>query len=150
MHIACSIDIHSPRAAVFRWLASPEKAMAWMTGVSKTEILHQTSEMTGTTFRETVAEDGQELEMRGVVTRYEPDRLIAFHLVSKIHTVDVEYVLTDIENGVCLIQRAGIQWKFPMNIISLLIGTTMKRNIAAQSHKELDQLKVLCEGLRPD
>jgi hypothetical protein len=37
-------------AALFSWLAAPERAMAWMKTVSKTEIRHRTEDKIGTTF----------------------------------------------------------------------------------------------------
>ena len=53
-----------------------------MTSVTKTEILHETPERVGTTFREVVEEDGNGVELQGVITDYKPDRSISFHLGS--------------------------------------------------------------------
>jgi hypothetical protein len=38
-------------------------------------------------------EDGKNLEMTGTITGYTPGQMIAFHLESKIHTVDVSYTV---------------------------------------------------------
>jgi acetyl-CoA carboxylase carboxyltransferase component len=120
--------------------------MVWMTSVSKGEILHQTSDMIGTTFRETVEEDGKGIEMHGVITGYEPDKSISFHIESQINVVDVEYSIEGTHNGVCLTQKGIVHWKFPMNVISIIIGGKIRQNIIAQSREELDRLKKLSEG----
>ena len=117
-----------------------------MTSVSKTEIIHQTPGLTGTTFRETVEEDGQGLEMQGIITSFEPGKSISFHLTSRIHEVDVEHRVEQLGDGARLTQNAIIRWKFPMSLISLIIGAKMRRGIIDQSQQELGKLKELCES----
>jgi len=59
--------------------------MVWMSSVSKTELLHKTPDMIGTTFREIVEEDGRGTELQGVVTEYKPNQLISFHLSGQLN-----------------------------------------------------------------
>jgi hypothetical protein len=87
------IEIESTPETVFSWLAKPEKAMVWMKSVSKTEMLNETPELVGTTFREVVEEGGRGIVIHGSVTGYDPCKSISFHLSSKIHMLDVEYSL---------------------------------------------------------
>ena len=94
MKLTYSIDINSKPEKVFYWLGTTEKAMTWMTNVSKTEMLRETPDMIGTTFRETIEENGRSTEMYGMVTGYRENRLLAFHLSGKYNIVDVEYQLT--------------------------------------------------------
>jgi hypothetical protein len=72
MKIYFSIDINSLPETVFSWVEKPEKAMKWMTSVARGEILHETPEKIGTTFREVVEENGSGVELQGVVTDYKP------------------------------------------------------------------------------
>jgi uncharacterized protein YndB with AHSA1/START domain len=109
MKTSNSIDIDSTPESVFHWLAKPERARVWMTSVSKTEILNETPDRVGTTFRETVEEDGNGIEMQGVVTGYQPNKLISFHLDSRVNQVDVEYRIEETHMGVRLTQTARIQ-----------------------------------------
>ena len=146
MKISFSIEINSPPATVFSWLESPEKAVEWMTSVAKTEILHETPERIGTTFREVVAEDGQGVEMQGIITDFKPGKSISFHLDSRVNVVDVEYCVEAKQNGTRLTQIANVQWKFPVNVISLFMGSKMKQGIRDQSQKEFRKLKELCES----
>jgi len=146
MKISFSIAINSPPATVFSWVEKPEKAMKWMTSVAGGEILHETPERIGTTFREVVEEDGNGVELQGVITDFQPNKSISFHLDSRVNVVDVYYHIEAIPNGTRLTQTANVHWKFPVNVISLFMGTKMKQNISAQSQKEFEKLKELCES----
>jgi hypothetical protein len=146
MKISYAIEIKSSPEVVFGWLEKPEKAMVWMTSVSKTEILHETTEMVGTTFREVVEEEGGAIEMQGCITGYQSNKSISFHLNSKVNIVDVKYCIEEIREGVRLVEQANIQWKFPINILSMIIGDKIKQNVTAQLRGEFNKLKELCEG----
>ena len=146
MKISFSIDIDSPPARVFGWLESPEKAMQWMTSVARTEILHETPERVGTTFREVVEENGNGVELQGTITGFIPDRSISFHLTSRVNELDVEYGVEAIPTGTRLTQNANVRWKFPVNVISIFMGGKMRQGISAQSQKEFEKLKELCES----
>jgi uncharacterized protein YndB with AHSA1/START domain len=122
MNESFSIVINSPPATVFGWLEKPEKAVKWMTSVTKTEILNETPERIGTTFREVVEKDGNGVELHGAITDYKPNRSISFRLDSRVNVVDVEYCVEAIPNGMRLTQTGNVTWKFPVNVISLFIG----------------------------
>ncbi len=145
MKISTSIDIHSTPEAVFGWLSRPEKAMEWMTSVSKTEILEEKAGMVGTTFREVVEDDSGSMEMRGTITAYEPLHSISFHLGSRVNALDVTYCIEPIAGGVRVIEDADVQWKFPVNIYGLFAGEKLRQGILAQLQDEFRKLKALCE-----
>ena len=149
MKISYTIDIDTTPDKVFYWLNDPERAMAWMSSVSKTEIVHETTDMVGTTFREIVEENGRWTELEGVVTDYRPNQLIAFHLSGKFNIVDVEYHLEGMENRTRLTQQAHIRFKSFMKVVSLLTGPLFKKKIMAQSRQEFAKLKELCEPDAP-
>lgn len=116
-----------------------------MTSVSGGEILHETPDRVGTAFREVVKDESGSIEMHGMITGFEPDKSIAFHLESRVNNVDVEYQVEKIDNGSRLLYHAKIKWKFPVNIISIFMGNKMKQSILAQLQDELGRLKELCE-----
>jgi hypothetical protein len=147
MKISYSIRISNKAEVVFQWLSSPEKAKVWMKSVSETAYINKTENMIGTTFRETVEENGKKLEMEGIVTNCVNNKLISFHMQSKIHVFDVEYSIEETVDGVRLVATSDIKWKFPMNIICLITGPKIKRNIMEQSAKEFLKLKELCETI---
>ena len=91
MKIKHTIDIKSSPEKVWYWLGNPERAKVWQTNVSKTEIIKQTPDMIGTTFRETIEENGSGTEMEGVVTDYRENQVLAMHLCGKYNVVNVKW-----------------------------------------------------------
>lgn len=146
MRIACEIRISKAPEAVFPWIADPAKAMQWQRNVKGGEIIDSTPDMVGTTFRETIEENGRSLDMAGEITQYLKDRLIAFRLESRIHVVEVSYSVEAVNAQTRVSVLAGITWKFPMNVASLLLGGKMRRELAAQVDGELRELKAICES----
>ena len=145
MKISTTIDIYREPEEVFSWINEPDKAMRWQKGVKSGEIIKEIPEKIGTTFKEVMEENGKSLIMYGEITNYIPNELISFQLESKIHKVHVNYsVKGEIEKSTVLIEST-IDWKFPMNIICLIIGLKIKAKILDQTKSELSELKRLCE-----
>ena len=145
MEVALAIDIFCKPAEVFPWVAEPDKAMLWQKGVKGGQILKETSEKVGTTFREEMAENGNSLVMYGEITDYVQDQLLSFHLESKIHKVDVSYSIVWTNDRSIFAVESTIHWKFPMNVISFVIGRKIREGILQQTESELAELKRLCE-----
>jgi uncharacterized protein YndB with AHSA1/START domain len=145
MHVSGFVEITSTRQRVFAFLQNPEKAMLWQTSVTSAEIEHATPDLVGTTGRETVSDGTGSLEMQTTVTRVDPDRLIRFHVESRVNAVDVEYRLESDGQSVRLTQNAEIRWKFPLSVLMLFMGARTQRGITDQMRTELGNLKRLCE-----
>ena len=145
MRITCVNEILKPPEFVFPWIAEPDKAMQWQKNVKGGEILIDEPEVVGTTFKEQIEEGGESLEMVGVITQYIENQVIGFHLESKIHQVDVSYSLEALDNTSKITIDAIIKWKFPLNLMSILIGNKMKKGIAGQMEAEILELKRICE-----
>ena len=145
MKITTAINISSKPNEIFPWIDNPDRAMRWQKGVKKGEIIKETTEKIGTTFREELEENGKTLVMYGEITDYVPDKLISFKLESRIHRVLVNYSVVEITNKSTVTADSQIKWKFPMNIISLIIKNKIKTNILRQIKSELLELKKLCE-----
>ena len=90
-------------------------------------------------------ENGNSIVMYGEITDYIQDKLISFHLESKIHSFDVDYSIVSKAKKSTFTIDLRIKWKFPMNIISLIFGRKMKEGILQQTKTELAELKRLCE-----
>lgn len=146
MRITHSVDISRRPEDVFPWIGSPEKAMVWMSSVSKREFVHRTPEVIGTTFREIVSDDGGATELHGVVTGYRPNRFISFHLSGHYNDVDVEYRLEEKGNGTRVTQKADIRFKSFLRVIGILMRPMIRKKLALQAGREFAALKALCEG----
>ncbi|MGB6894596.1 MAG: SRPBCC family protein [Dehalococcoidia bacterium] len=145
MKITLAVDILCKPEEVFPWIAEPDKAMLWQKGVKGGEIIKETPEKIGTTFREEMEENGNSIVMYGEITNYIQDKLISFHLESKIHRLDVSYSIMWNDNKSTFTAESTIHWKFPMNVISLILGRKIKEGILHQTESEFAELKRLCE-----
>jgi len=145
MKLTYTIDINSTPEIVFSWLGTPERAMMWQTSVSKTEILHETPDMIGTTFREIVEENGRRVEMNGVVTDYRKDQVLAMHLDSKYNNVDVEYRLEEIGGRTRLTMISNIRLRSFLRVFSIILWPAFKKKLLRQLNREYARLKELCE-----
>ncbi len=145
MKLQYSLVINSTPEIVFSWLSTPEKAVVWQTSVTKTEILHQTKDMIGTTFRETLAENGRSTEMHGIVTEYNKNQRLAMKLNGDYNDVNVEYLIKPVENYTCLTINSTIKFKSFLRIASIILRPVIRKKLLAQLHKEYARLKELCE-----
>ena len=112
MIITYENEILKPPEIVFPWIAEPEKAMKWQKNVKGGEIIINKPEIIGTTFKEVIEEDGNSLEMYGIITKYTENKIIGFHIESKIHEFDVSYSLEEINKATKISIEAIIKWKF--------------------------------------
>ena len=145
MRVASETEISRAPEMVFPWIAEPEKAMKWQKNVKRGDIVDSKPGVVGTTFIELIEEDGKSLEMHGTITRFIENKNIGFHIRSKIHEFDVDYSLELTDNSTKVSIEAIIEWKFPLNVISLLFGQRMKKKITKELESELNELKRLCE-----
>lgn len=145
MRISHSIEIGRTPDKVFHWLAEPDRAMEWMTSVTKGEIIEETPEMVGTRFRETVEENGAGTELTGVITEFETNRRISFHLEGTFNSVDVTYTLREKGGGTELSQNADVRFKGFTRVLMTLLGPAFKRKILGQARDEFARLKEICE-----
>ena len=76
MEIALTVDIFCKPEEVFPWIAEPHKAMRWQKDVKGGEILKETSEKVGTTFREEMEENGHSIVLYGEITDYVQNELM--------------------------------------------------------------------------
>ena len=145
MKISNTIGIQSSPEKVFYWLEDAGRAMKWMTSVTKTEIIQETPDMVGTTFREYIEENGRGTEMQGEVIDFVENRRIAFHLEGDFNSVEVEFILENREGITLLTQNAEIHFKGIVGVMSIFLGYFFKKKIIRQSQNEFARLKELCE-----
>ena len=145
MKLTYSIDINCTPEKVWYWLGTPERAMVWQTNVSKTEIIKETPNWIGTTFRETIEENGSGTEMEGVVTDYRENQALAMHLSGKYNVVDVEWSIEEKGEHTRLTVYSNIRFRSFIKILSILIRPVFKKKITEQLQEEFARLKELCE-----
>ena len=145
MKISNTIEIKCTPEKVFYWLEDPSRAMEWMTSVTKTEIIKETPNMVGTTFREYIEENGQGTEMRGVITEFISNKRLAFHLEGDFNSTEVDFTLEEKDGITQLTQNAKVHFKGILKVMSIFCGPFFKKKIISQAQSEFARLKELCE-----
>lgn len=145
MKFTYTTEINCRPEKVWYWLGTPERAMVWQANVSKTEILQKTPNWIGTTFRETIEENGSSIEMQGIVTDYRENQSLAMHMSGKYNVVDVEWLIEEKGKYTHLTMNSNIQFKSFLRFINIILWPTFKRNIQKQLYREAAKLKELCE-----
>jgi len=128
MKIINKIEINSTPQKVFYWLSDPNRAMEWQTSVVETEIISLTPEITGTTFREVIEENGRRTEMYGRIAGFKQNEMISFHLIGKFNTVDIQFTLQKSVSSTLLIQTAEIHFKSYLKILDILLQPSKLRH----------------------
>ena len=146
MKLSYTVDINCTPERVWYWLGNPERAMVWQTNVSKTEIIKETPNMIGTTFRETVEENGSGVEMQGVVTDYRENRSLAMHLSGKYNVVDLAWRIEEMEGYTSVTLNSDIRFKSFVKILNILMRHFFRKKITEQLRGEFARLKELCES----
>jgi hypothetical protein len=139
------MDINCTPEKVWYWLGTPERAMVWQTNVSKTEILQETPNMIGTTFRETIEENGRGVEMSGIVTDYRENQSLAMHLSGKYNVVDVEWRIEEMGERTCLTMHANIRFRSFVRVLNIFMRPTFQKKAMEQLQREFATLKELCK-----
>ncbi|MFH1023782.1 MAG: SRPBCC family protein [Planctomycetota bacterium] len=142
MRIVNTVEINATPAEVFYWLEEPDRAKQWATSVTRSEFIEKTPNKVGTTFREYVEEDGRGIEMHGVVTEFETNRLFAVHLESELHSADVRFALAEEGTMTKLTQNVELHFK---SVLSDAVCDSIKKTVMAQAQGEFARLKGLCE-----
>ena len=127
MKVASETAFFKTPEVIFPWISEPEKAMKWQKNVKKGVIVDSKPGVVGTTFIESIEENGKCLEMHGTITRFVENKNISFYIKSKIHEFNVDYSLELTNKSTKVSIEATIVWKFPMNVISLFIGQKIKK-----------------------
>jgi hypothetical protein len=120
--------------------------MMWQTNVTKGDILKQTPNMVGTTFRETIEENGGSTEMEGVITDYRENEVLAMHLSGKYNVVDVEWRIETRGENTRLVAYFDTRFRSFIGILSVLFRPVFKKKILEQLQAEFTKLKELCES----
>jgi len=97
MKTTTDVEISRPLSEVFRYTL--ENVADWSITVVEDEVIEETPEHVGTTFRIVTEDRGRRMEMNGEVTRYELDRLSEIHLTSTAFDIDALYEFEDLGGG---------------------------------------------------
>jgi len=145
MKIVNKILIDAPPEEVFAWLEDSERAKQWAVTVKSSEIIHETPERVGTTFREYIEEDGRGIEMLGVLTEFVVGKRFGVRLESRLNVVHVCFILAPEDGRTRLTQDVDLRFKGLLKLLTPFVRRSVRRKITSQTQREFGRLKQLCE-----
>jgi hypothetical protein len=145
MQIIHTIKISRSPDEVFPWIGNPEKALKWQINVAGSRILNQVEGMVGTTFEETISDRKGSTTLKGVITKWETNKLVAFQLEGQYNRVETEFQLEPDNGYTKVIQRAKIEFISFTRFIMFFMGSFFKKKIEKEYSSQFERLKNLCE-----
>lgn len=144
MQNEASIEIDRPIEDVFR--LTNEHVAEWSIVVVEDEVIEQTPEGVGTTFRTVTEDHGKRMVFQGVVTRHDPPYANAARLTGDMFDIDTEFTFEDLSGRTRVTQTADVTGKGFFRLFMFLFGWMMYRSHCKSSENELECLKRFCEG----
>lgn len=144
MQSIASIEIDRPIEDVF-WLANTRIA-DWSLIVVEDELIDETPDGIGSTFRTVTEDRGQRMEFAGVVTAFDPPYYNAAHMVGKLFDIDSEFQFEDLGSRTRVTQVSTVIGKgFIFKLMLTIMGWVMPKASSRSSELELKSLKQFCE-----
>ena len=138
-----SIEIDRPIDEVFR--LTNDHVAEWSIIVVEDEVVDETPEGVGTTFRTVTEDHGRRMEFQGVVTRSDPPRAHAVRLTGTSFDIETEFAFEDLSGRTRVTQTASVTGKGFFKVFMLLFGWMMRKSHCEASQNELASLKRFCE-----
>jgi hypothetical protein len=138
-----SVEIDRPIDEVFEY--TNNNVAEWSITVVEDEVIDETPERVGTSFRCVTEERGNRMEFQGVVTRYERPTASAIRLTGKHFDIEAEYVFEDLGGRTRVTQQSAVTPKGLFAVFFFLFGWMMHRSACEAQENELNSLKRLLE-----
>lgn len=147
MDTAVSIDVDRPLQEVFEFTI--KHVAEWSIIVVKDEVIDETPEGVGSTFRVTTEEKGRRSVFEGRVTRHEPPVAHAVFMKGSQFDITAEYRFEDLGGRTRVTQWSQVQGKGVFKVIFVLLGWLMRKANRNALEQELLNLKRVAEARPP-
>ena len=144
MQHANSVEIDRPIAEVFE--RTIRDVADWSIIVVEDEIVKETPEVVGTTFRTVTVDHGRRDEFDGVVTLHEEPTRHAVFMKGKSFDIQAEYDFEDLGGRTRVTQTSKVKGKGVYRIMLPVMSLFMKKAGCEAVLKELNSLKAYIES----
>ncbi len=139
-----SVEIDHPIDEVFR-LAN-DHMPEWSVTVVEDEILNETPDGVGSTFRMVTEEKGRRMEFDGVVTTYDPPRVSAVQMTNAMLDIETQFTFEEVSGKTRVTQNATVKGKGIYKLMMFVFGLFAHKSSCKASENELNCLKRYCES----
>ena len=144
MQTEMSVEIDRPIEDVFKHTIG--NVVDWSNIVVEDELLTETPEGVGSTFRTVTADRGKRMEFEGLVTAHTPPTLHAISLTGKQFDIHTEYTFEDLSGKTHVTNRCTVKGKGFFMVMLKLLGWLMRKSNCDAMEKELASLKAFVES----
>lgn len=145
MRTAGSVEIQRPIEVVFR--LTNDHVPEWSSVVLEDEVLEETPDRVGTTFRSVTEDRGRRMEFQGVVTLHDPPHASGVHLSGDMFDIDVFYSFERLaDDRTRVAQRSEVTGKGLLRPFFLVCGWLLRKSSCNALDQELQGLKRFCES----
>lgn len=134
-----SIEIDRPIEEVFDYTMN--HATEWSNIMEEHEMIHQTDDVVGSTFRLVTVDRGRRMEFEGEVTYHRPPTASSITMRGKQFNLEVAYQFEDLGVRTKVSQRSVVHAKGFMKLMLVLFGWMMKKSSCDALDKEFASLK---------
>lgn len=138
-----TVEIDAPIEKVFD--VANNRIVDWSLVVVEDEILEETEDGVGTTFRVVTAERGKRMEFAGKVLKYDPPFANSVEMIGQHFDIFVESTFEDLGGRTRMTQVSNVQGKGIVRLMFTLFGWMMRKSSCEAQNKELESLKALAE-----
>ncbi len=129
-----SIHLNCPPRDVFAFLVDSQKLLEWQSDLVESEILTQGPLRAGSRFREIRRMGPRETEIRGEISEFASDRLLATHTETKPEA-GVRYVLEPEDGGTRLHYELSVKAMGMMRLMQPMISRSIQKGTEANLQK---------------
>lgn len=145
MRTELSVEIERPIEEVFA--KALDDVAAWSIIVVEDELIEETPEIVGSTFRTITEENGRRMEFIGMVMEHEPPHRSRVELTNKAFNLDVTYLFEPTSSGTRVTQYSEAKPNgLVMKLMFGVMAPFMRKSSCDAQSKELNSLKAFCEG----
>jgi hypothetical protein len=144
MQAEASVEIDRPIEEVFEF--TNNHVVEWSITVVEDEVIDETPERVGTTFRCVTLGHGKRMVFQGTVTHWEPPRLSAIQLIGDAFDIEAAYFFEATPDGTKVTQKSVIKPKGFTKVLFFLLGWMMGKAGCDEAKKELNNLKLVLES----
>lgn len=139
-----SIEINRPIEEVFDYTMN--NATEWSNIMEEHEMIHETEDGVGSTFRLVTVDRGRRMDFEGEVTHHRPPTESAIVMRGKQFDLEVAYQFEDLGGSTKVSQRSVVHAKGFMKVMMVLLGWMMKKSSCDALDKEFASLKQKLEA----
>lgn len=139
-----SVEIERHIDDVFR--LTVDHVVEWSDVVVEDEIVEETADVVGTTFRSVTETNGHRMPFDGMITTFDPPYQHGVHLTGGPFDILVDYQFESLSSELTRVtQSSEVKGKGIMKVLFFFIEKLQKTASQAAVQKELNNLKSFCE-----